>query len=94
MNIQDMQEEDPNGAFKQPRPLPKKVVVPITKTVRYEVPNGELHIELEEDTYYVWYHNPFFIGGPFKCPVCFSTAFTIEQIANSSEVCKFLSRFR
>lgn len=94
MNIQDLPEEDPNGSFKEPRPLQRKVVIPITKTVTYQVSNGELHIELEEDTYYVWYHNNHFKGSPFKCSVCFSTAFTIEQIRNSSEVLKFLSRFK
>jgi hypothetical protein len=94
MNIQDLPEEDPNGAFKQPRRLPTKVVVPITKTVTYQAPHGELHIELEDDTYYVWYHNSHFKGSPFKCSVSFSTAFTIEQIRNSYEVSRFLSRFK
>ena len=93
MNIQDLPEEDPNGSFKEPRPLQRKVVIPITKTVTHQVLNGELHIELEEDTYYVWYHNDLLLDSPFKCPACFSTAFTIQEIRNSYEVTKFLSRF-
>ena len=93
MNIQDMQEEDPNGAFKQPRPLKRNVVIPLKKTVTYEIPNGELHIQLQDDTYYVWYHNPHLVGNPFRCSVFFSTAFTIEDIVNSYEVRLFISRF-
>jgi hypothetical protein len=94
MNIEDLPEEDPNGAFKKPRLLPSNVVVPVKKTVMYEVPNGELHITLKNNSYYVEYHNPLFVGNPFKLNSCFSTTFTIEQIVNSSEVIGFLSRFK
>lgn len=94
MNIQDLSEEDPNGAFKKPRRLQTKAVIPITRTVTHEVPNGELHIELKDDTYYVWYHNKYFVGSPFKLTVSFSTELSIKEIRNSSEVRKFLSRFK
>jgi len=93
MNIQDLPEQDPNGAFLTPRRIPDKAVIPITKTVTYEVPNGELHVKLEGDTYYVWYHNPLYKGSPFKLSVCFSTSFTMREIAESSEVISFVSRF-
>jgi hypothetical protein len=96
MNIKDLPEEDPNGSFKQPRLLEpnSQITISVTKTVCYEVPNGELRIISVGNTRYVEYHNPLYKNSPFKLKnTCFSTALTVQQICESSEVVKFLSRF-
>jgi hypothetical protein len=95
MNIKDLPEEDPNGSFKKPRLLEpnSQITISVTKTVCYEVPNGELRIISVGNTRYVEYHNPLFKGNPFKLASSFSTTFTVQEICESSEVVKFLSRF-
>lgn len=67
--------------------------IPVTKTVTSVVPNGELEINFNGKQYEVVYHNVLFKGSPFVCPVRFSSAYTVDQIAKDRDVVKFISRF-
>lgn len=74
------------------------LVIPITKTCTYTVPNGEIRVTLEESehgSYYeIYYHNKIFTKSPFKFEVYFLTKYyTLEQVMASGEFRRFMRRF-
>ena len=67
--------------------------LPMYKTVSYEVPNGEMEIDIVDDSYELTYHNKIYKNSPIKVPITFSTKFSIAEVMASSEVLTFMSRF-
>lgn len=70
------------------------IIIPMTKKVVSEVPHGEMKITIKDNSYYLEYFNPLYIGSPFKVPQQFSTTLSIETIMNSGEVASFMGRFK
>lgn len=58
-----------------------------------EIPNGEMEIIKDGDSYRLIYHNSIYTNSPFKLPMTFSTDFTIEQIISSQELDQYMKRF-
>ena len=78
------------------------MMIPVMKTVSYEVENGQLELRKVDsvDTWgipcvsiEVYYHNPSYKNSPIKCPQSFSSEFSTDEIVNSSEIVRFLSPF-
>ncbi len=78
-----------------------EISIPMHKTVSMRVANGEMKIRKikhsiggeQVEAYELEYHNPIYVGSPFKLSTTFSTQFSTDEIMKSSEVCSFMGRF-
>lgn len=67
--------------------LRKKLVTTTT------VPNGEMEILDEGDSWALVYHNSIYKNSPFRMPTTFSKAFELSELMRQPEVTAFLARF-